>query len=351
MSSLGRLLRPGGAKALVAENLLLKHQLLILRRSRRRAPNLRASDRVFFGLGSLFLSRRRLMRTAILIKPSTLLRCHRALTELKFNRLYASGRHHKPGPKGPGQALVQAIVEPKQRNPHLGCPKIAQQLARTFGIELDKDVVRRVLATRYRPDAQDGGPSWLTLLGHTKDSLWSVDLFRVESILLKTHWIMLVMDLYTRRIIGFGVQAVAVDGPALCGMFNQASSGRHLPQRLSFDHDPLFEFQRWQANLRILGIESVRTVPYAPVSHPFVERLIGTVRREYLDQMFFWNRMDLEQKLEQFKTYYNELRVHQSLNGATPEEKGGGSIVATVSLEHYGWRSHCHGLFQLPIAA
>jgi len=161
-SSLGRLLRSGGTKALVAENLLLKHQLLILRRSRRRAPNLRSSDRVLFGLGSLFLSPRRLLRTAILIKPATLLHCHRALTELKFKWLYASGRQHKPGPKGPRQALVQAILEAKRRNPHLGCPKIAQQLARSFGIELDKDVVRRVLATHYRPDGQDG-PSWLTL--------------------------------------------------------------------------------------------------------------------------------------------------------------------------------------------
>lgn len=86
------------------------------------------------------------MHMAILIKLSTLLRCHRALTELKFKRLYSSRRQGKPGPKGPGPALVQAIVELKRRNPHLGCRKIAQQLARSFGIELDKDVVRRVLA-------------------------------------------------------------------------------------------------------------------------------------------------------------------------------------------------------------
>ena len=74
--SLGKLLRSGGVKALVAENLLLKHQLLIVRRSRRRAPNLRCSDRLLFGLGSLLLSPRRLVHTAIVIKPSTLLRCH-----------------------------------------------------------------------------------------------------------------------------------------------------------------------------------------------------------------------------------------------------------------------------------
>src|SRR5437899_4144507 len=131
VSSLGRLLRPGGAKALVAENLLLKHQLLILRRSRQRAPNLRSSDRVLFGLGLLFLSPRRLVHTAILIKPSTLLRCHRALTKLKFKWLYSSGRQHKPGPKGPGPDLIQAIVELKRRNPASGlsqdCAAVGQE--------------------------------------------------------------------------------------------------------------------------------------------------------------------------------------------------------------------------------
>jgi len=95
----------------------------------------------------------------------------------------------------------------------------------------------------------------------------------------------------------------------------------------------------------------VRSVPYAPVSHPFVERLIGTIRREYLDRMFFWNKLDLEQKPEQLKTYHNEFRVHQSLDGATPEERGGSPNVKVVDLEHYYWRSHCHGLLQLPIAA
>jgi hypothetical protein len=72
-------------------------------------------------------------------------------------------------------------------------------------------------------------------------------------------------------------------------MFNQAICGEDLPVRLSFDHDPLFQFQRWQANLRILGVEAVQTVPLVPCSHPFVERLIGSLRREYLDHLFYWN--------------------------------------------------------------
>ena len=111
----------------------------------------------------------------------------------------------------------------KQRNPRYGCPRIAQQINLAFGLDLDKDIVRRVLAVHYKPDPADRGPFGLTTLGHAKDSLWSVDLFRAESITLKIHWIMVVMDQYTRRIIGFAVDAGSVDGPKLCLMFNDAT--------------------------------------------------------------------------------------------------------------------------------
>jgi hypothetical protein len=76
----------------------------------------------------------------------------------------------------------------KRRNPRYGFPRIAQQIARAFDVEIDKDVVRRVLAKHYRPNPNSGcGPSWLTFIGQMKDSLWSVNLFRCESIRLKTH--------------------------------------------------------------------------------------------------------------------------------------------------------------------
>ncbi len=82
----------------------------------------------------------------------------------------------------------------KRRNPRYGCPRIAEQISRAFGVEIDKDVVRRVLAQHYQPGPGGGGPSWLTFIGHAKDSLWSVDLFRCESIMLRTHWVLVVMD-------------------------------------------------------------------------------------------------------------------------------------------------------------
>ena len=103
--------------------------------------------------------------------------------------------------------------------------------------------------------------------------------------------------------------------------------------------------------LRVIEVRQVKSVPYVPVSHPFVERLIGTIRREHLDRMFFWNAVDLARKLGEFKTYYNSNRCHQSLRGGTPLEKSGKPAPRRASLSRYDWQQHCRGLFRLPIAA
>ena len=73
-----------------------------------------------------------------------------------------------------------------------------------------------------------------------KDSLWSVGLFRCESITLKSNWVLVVMDQFTRRIIGFAVYASDVNGVILCRMFNQVMTGNTPPTYLSSDNDPLF---------------------------------------------------------------------------------------------------------------
>jgi putative transposase len=73
------------------------------------------------------------------------------------------------------------------------------------------------------------------------------------------------MDQYTRRIIGFGIHAGVVDGRALCRMFNRAIRRQAVPKYLSSDHDPLYRFHQWQANLRVLGVKEIKTVPHVPV--------------------------------------------------------------------------------------
>ena len=172
--TVARLARPGGLRSVVAESVLVRHQLLILNRGRKRAPNLRTADRIVAGLCTLFMRRARVLRSAIALKPSTLLHLHSVQRKRKYRMLFSPVRGRRPGPKGPNKALIGAVVAMKRRNPTWGCPRIAQQIELAFGVEIDKDVVRRLLSVHYRPEADSGGgPSWLTFLGHMKDSLWS----------------------------------------------------------------------------------------------------------------------------------------------------------------------------------
>jgi len=197
IATLARLLGPGGVRSIVAESLILKHQLLIVNRSRQRSPNLCTSDRILAGLMALLVRPTRLLRSAIVLKPSTLLGLHKALSKQKYRVLFCPNRRLKPGPKGPRAELFRAVVEMKQRNPNWGCPRIAQQIALAFHIQINKDVVRRILGHHYQPGHSSSGPSWLTFLGHMKDSLWSMDLFRCESATLQTcGWRIVILPIF-----------------------------------------------------------------------------------------------------------------------------------------------------------
>jgi hypothetical protein len=123
------------------------------------------------------------------------------------------------------------------------------------------------------------------------------------------------------------------------------------PKRVSTDHDPLFRFHCWLANLPILQIEEIKKVSYAPMSHPFVERLIGTIRRKYQDRTVFGNSLDLQRKLKNFRTYYNGVRVHHSLDGTRPASRSAPSSPSTADPAHHAWERYCHGLFEIPITA
>jgi putative transposase len=155
--TLARLIGPGGVRGVLAESLLLKHQLMVSNRSRKRAPNLTTCDRFLLGLLSLLVNPGRIAKLAVVVTSATLFKFHDALKKRKYRRLFSAHSKGKPGPKGPSQALIDAIVEMKTRNPRFGCPRIAQQISKAFGIELDRDTVRRVLAKHYRPIVGDGG--------------------------------------------------------------------------------------------------------------------------------------------------------------------------------------------------
>jgi putative transposase len=285
---------------------------------------------------------------AIAFKTSTLLSFHRALVQRKYRLLFSPKQRTKPGPKGPAADLIRAVVEMKKRNPTWGCPQIADQINLAFGTSINKDVVRRILALHCRPAPSADGPLWLTFLGHTKGSLWSLDL-----ILLWIHHVTDALgaggDGSLHPAHGFGIHAGVVNGEALCRMFKQAIRGvTTFPRYLSSDHDPLYRFHQWEANLRVLGVTEIKTVPYVPWSHPFIERLIGTIRRECLDRFLFWTATDLELKLLSFRDYYNRYRTHSALEGQTPIKN---PESKRAELKRYRWQTHCRGLYQTPIAA
>ena len=172
--TLARFASPGGVRAVAAESLAVKHQLLIMKRSQCRGPNLTAWDRLILGFCTLVVSPRRLPRIAVILKTSTLLRLHQTLVKRKYQFLYGTKRRRRSGPKGPARELIDAVVEMKLRNPHLGCRKIAEQIASAFCIDINKDVVRRILIRYYRPAPGGNGPSWLAAIAPSKDRLWSV---------------------------------------------------------------------------------------------------------------------------------------------------------------------------------
>jgi putative transposase len=98
----------------------------------------------------------------------------------------------------------------------------------------------------------------------------------------------------------------------------------------------------------VLEVEEIRSLPHVPMSHPFVERLIGSIRRELLDHTLFWTATDLEKKLGEYQDYYNTHRAHAGRDGETPVESGSKKVV---DINHYRWQKHCRGLFYLPVAA
>src|ERR1700680_1458832 len=144
--TLAKLGARGGLGAVVAESLAVKHQLLIMKRAQRRAPKLTRWDRLGLGGFGLFVSPKRLSKMAVILKASTLLCFHHALVKRKYHLLYSPRKRRRPGPKGPSKELIGVVIEMKRRNPRFGCRKIAEQISREFAVEINKDVVRRILS-------------------------------------------------------------------------------------------------------------------------------------------------------------------------------------------------------------
>jgi putative transposase len=138
-----------------------------------------------------------------------------------------------------------------------------------------------------------------------------------------------------------------VDGMALCRMFNRGIRGQQTPKLLSSDHDPLYRFHQWQANLRVLDVAEIKTIPYVPLS---VYR--KTYRNDSSRMPGLHNVLDgcgSAIQVVGVRGLSNRHRPHAGLTGKTPEQPIDPHVCA--KLKFYRWRGHCRGLFHTPIAA
>jgi hypothetical protein len=283
--------------------LLLKHQQVIARRSAGKTPKLTTSNRFLCGFLTLFMRPGRIRKTAVVLKPATLTKFRRALVSRSYHRLFLSRKNAKPGRKGPANDLVRVIVELKQRNAQFGCPRIAQQINKAFGINIDKDLVRRVLAKHYRPAPYDDGPSWLTVLRHTRDSLCSIALFQRKSILPTIHSILLAIGQFTRRLIGCGILGCHFDQLVVCSLSDAGIPVVDVSKSRSPIHDPPFSHHRCRRKL--LGVGHTRTVAIFPRAPPVAEPRMRTRRRKYHDYRSNYSAIGLGAEHGALNNYVN----------------------------------------------
>ena len=336
---LAQRLGPGGIKAIIAESVLLKHQELIARRSVGKTPRLTTSDRFLCSFLTLFMRPGRIRKAAVILKPATLTKFRRALVCRNYQLLFSSRKKAKPGPKGPSDALVRVIVEFKQRNARFGCPRIAQQMNKAFGVHIDKDVVRRVLAKHYRPDPYHGRPSWETFLRYTRDSLSSIPLFRRESVRPRIHSILLSIGRFTRTKIDCGISGRTFDQTVVCSRFDAAIPVIDASRSLRSIHDHPFSHHRCREKL--LGASRTRTVTILPRSPPVAERQIRTRRRKHHEYRSNYSAIHLEAKHGALNNSYHLFLIPSSLDAKKSARIRMATAISHAQSENFAQKSYC----------
>lgn len=165
-----KLARPNGLVQLASEMIVLRTQLLTVRKKRKKAPPLTLGVRLTLAMAAHFIPERRLRRAAVVVSPATILKFHRYLVRRKYSKLF-SNQKSKGGRPRISPDIRSLVIEIKTKNPMFGCPQIAAIVYDRTGISIDKETVRRILMQSYEPPRSGEGPSWLTFLGSQADSL------------------------------------------------------------------------------------------------------------------------------------------------------------------------------------
>jgi len=326
---LGRMLRIAGGGRTVAklevENVVLRHQLAVLRRTVKRPP-FRRRDRVLLAAASRLLPRS--SWGVFLVSPQTLVRWHGELVRRKWS--YQRRRTGRP-PLDP--TVRELVVRLGRENPRWGCVRIQGEL-RKLGIRVGATTIRAILrAAGVGPSPRRDGPSWSEFLRAQANGILACDFFTVETVWLRTLYVLFWIEHGSRRVRFAGVTA----NPDAGWVTQQARNltfddGFGNVRFLIHDRDTKF-CGPFDTVLRSEGVRVIETPLRAPRANAIAERWVRSVRSECLDHLLILGRSHLERVLHGYVAHYNAERPHRSLALAPPAREPpptGGSAPAEI---------------------
>ena len=306
--------------ALAAENLALRHQLAVLKRSTKR-PRLRPSDRVLW----VWLSRiwGNWHSVVVLVKPETVVRWHRQGFRIYWRRKSKAGRIGRPSVQREIRDLLHRMC---RENPTWGAPRIQSEL-RLLGYDVAESTVAKYMRRRRKPPSQ----TWRTFLANQESGIAAVDFFTVPTVTFQILFCFLVLRHGRRKVVHFNI----TESPTAAWTAQQVIEAfpyDEAPRFLLRDRDSIYgQHFRWR--VQGMGTEEVLTAPRSPWQNPYVERLIGSIRRECLDHVIILGEDHLRRLLSEYLRYYHDDRCHLSLERNAPnnrpvEPPGSGRVVS-----------------------
>ncbi len=295
-------------QGLVIENLALRQQLSVLERSVKR-PRFSLMDRVFWVLLSRCSSRwRKLLR---IVTPDTVVRWHRE----GFRRYWAwKSRRHGPGRPPIDPAVRKLIRQMQSANVGWGAPRIHGELLK-LGIQISEATVSKYMIRRSEPPSQ----TWRTFLDNHAKHITAIDFFTVPTATFRVLYVLLILHHERRHVVHFN----ATEHPTSTWIAQQlveAFPFDTAPRYLLRDRDGKYGRQ-YRTRVRSLRIEEVVIAPRSPWQNPFVERVVGSIRRDCLDHVIVLNARHLRRILRAYVDYYHGSRTHLSLNKDPPNTR------------------------------
>ncbi len=315
-------------RSIEAENLVLRHQLAVLRvRSPKRV-------RVGFWNKMIFIALYRCFPTVLysihILQPTTILRWHRQGFRAYWR--WKSGR--KGGRPKIDVELRELIQQVSRENPLWGAPRIHGELL-LLGYKVSETTVAKYMV-KHEP--YGGGQTWKTFLENNKEGIASMDFLIVPTIQFKLLYCLIIINHTRRRIIHCAVTTVPTSA-WVAQQIIEAFPWNEAPQYMVRDNDPLFNvFVR--RRLRHIGIRDRPTAPRSPWQNGYSERVNGTIRRECLDHILIFGEVHLRRVMRAYVEYYNNARTHLSLGKNSPVERGVNAEGVIQSVKHLGGLHH-----------